>query len=100
MKNIDSSSVIDDFFVKGECWCEGDSVLGSHWHLRSGCRQRQWWKDAEFRVVVEKQDAATGIGWLQEGKEAVKILRLQVERGDRWQCLLVGTRTVVRGVGS
>ena len=37
---------------------------------------------------------------MQEGKEAVKILRLQVDRVDRWQCLLSGRRTVVRGVGS
>ena len=74
-------------------------MLGSH-RQSSGCRQRRWWKVAEFRVVVEKQDAAARTGWMQEGKEAVKILRLQVDRVDRWQCLLSGRRTVVRGVGS
>lgn len=88
------------FLCEGWVWVWGWQCLGSHWQSRSGCRQRQWWKNAEFRVVVEKQDSATGIGWMQEGKEAVKILRVQVERVDRWQCLLLDTRTVVRDMGS
>lgn len=65
MKDVGSSSVTDGFLVKGEGRCEGDWVLGSH-RQSSGCRQRQWWKDAAFRVVVEKQDGAAGVGWVQE----------------------------------
>lgn len=37
---------------------------------------------------------------MQEGEEAVKILRLLLERVDSWQCLPLGTRAGSRGGGS
>ena len=45
-------------------------------------------------------EIGTGISCMQEGEEAVKILRLLLERVDGWQCLPLGARTGARGVGS
>ena len=55
MKNIDSSSVIDDFFVKGECGCEGDSVWG-----HTGSRGQVVGKDSGGKMQSS--------GWLWRNK--------------------------------
>lgn len=50
-KDIDSSSIIDDFLMKHECDTRGDGDLGSRWAMgedggggtqRAGCLWRNW----------------------------------------------------------
>lgn len=68
---------------------------------------RLWAKTVVERCRVQGGCGETGCGeigtrisCMQEGEEAVKILRLLLERVDSWQCLPLGTRAGSRGGGS